>query len=70
MFDIKGVIKNVIYIVLFSIVPILLFYLMEAYEHNAFVEVRPIAQIYNILLFCFLFLVPQELLFEWKLPLR
>ena len=31
--------------------PVLLFYLMEAYEHNAFVEVRPLAQFYNIMLF-------------------
>ena len=51
MFDVKRIIKNVIYIVLFSIVPIILFYLMEAYEHNAFVEVRPMAQWYNIFLF-------------------
>lgn len=51
MFDVKRIIKNVIYIVLFSIVPIILFYLMEAYEHNAFAEVRPVAQWYNIFLF-------------------
>lgn len=37
-------------IVLFAI-PILLFYLMESYEHNAWEEVRSLAQIYNILLF-------------------
>ena len=35
----------------FTIVPILLFYLMEAFEHNAFEEVRSLAQVYNILLF-------------------
>ena len=35
----------------FFFVPIALFYLMEAYEHNAFVEVRPLAQFYNIFLF-------------------
>ena len=35
----------------FLIFPILLFYLMEGFEHNAFVEVRPTAQLYNILLF-------------------
>ena len=33
------------------LVPVFLFYLMEAYEHNAFVEVRPLAQLYNIFLF-------------------
>ena len=36
---------------IFIIVPILLFYLMEAFEHNAFEEVRSLAQFYNILLF-------------------
>ncbi len=51
MFDIKRTLKNVGYVVLFSIVPVLLFYLMEAYEHNAFEEVRQTAQWYNIFLF-------------------
>lgn len=46
----------------FFLVPIVLFYLMEAYEHNAFVEVRPLAQMYNIFLFeliawCLFFLI-------------
>lgn len=36
--------------IMFTLVPILLFYLMEAYEHNAFAEVRPLAQFYNIVL--------------------
>ena len=44
-------IKSAIDITLFSIVPIVLFYLMEAYEHNAMVEVRQLAQLYNIFLF-------------------
>lgn len=47
----KHIIKTAIDVVIFSIVPIMLFYLMEAYEHNAFEEVRPTAQLYNILLF-------------------
>lgn len=47
----KQVIKNVINIVTFSIIPVIVFYLMESYEHNAFEEVREIAQIYNIFLF-------------------
>jgi len=34
----------------FFFVPIALFYLMEGFEHNAFVEVRPLAQFYNIFL--------------------
>ncbi|MBP3451905.1 MAG: hypothetical protein J6J73_03820, partial [Agathobacter sp.] len=41
----------VLRVLVFSIVPILLFYLMEAFEHNAFEEVRSLAQVYNILLF-------------------
>ena len=36
---------------IFSIVPIVLFYLMEAFEHNAYEEVRSLAQLYNIFLF-------------------
>lgn len=44
-------IKNLINIVFLLVIPIGLFYLMEAYEHDAFVEVRPTAQLYNILLF-------------------
>ena len=42
---------TVLRMLVFSIVPILLFYLMEAFEHNAFEEVRSLAQMYNILLF-------------------
>jgi len=42
---------KVLNFILFFFVPIALFYLMEAYEHNAFVEVRPLAQFYNIFLF-------------------
>lgn len=36
---------------IFIIVPILLFYLMEAFEHNGYEEVRSLAQLYNIFLF-------------------
>ena len=32
-------------VLIFTIVPILLFYLMEAFEHNAFEEVRSLAQV-------------------------
>ena len=42
---------TVLRMLVFSIVPILLFYLMESFEHNAFEEVRSLAQMYNILLF-------------------
>ena len=47
----KRILYNGIKIVLFSIVPIMVFYLMEGYEHNAFEEVRETAQRYNIILF-------------------
>lgn len=51
MFDLNRIVKTVIKVVAFSIVPVILFYLMESYEHNAYEEVRPLAQVYNILLF-------------------
>lgn len=35
----------------FSLVPVLCFYLMEAFEHNALAEVRREAQLFNILIF-------------------
>ena len=38
-------------VLIFTIVPIVLFYLMEAFEHNAYEEVRSLAQLYNIFLF-------------------
>ena len=44
-------IRTVFRAILFSVVPIILFYLMEAFEHNAYEEVRPLAQLYNIFLF-------------------
>ncbi len=47
----KKVVTNMLNIVMFSIIPVLLFYLMEGYEHNALEEVRETAQIYNIFLF-------------------
>lgn len=44
-------IKAIFHVILFSLVPIVLFYLMESYEHKAWEEVRSLAQVYNILLF-------------------
>lgn len=41
-------IKNLSGLLLF---PVIHFYLLEAYTHNAFTEVRPWAQLFNILLF-------------------
>ena len=35
----------------FALVPIIGFYLMEAFEHNALAEVRQEAQLFNILIF-------------------
>ena len=49
--EMKNIIKNVINVILFAIVPVIVFYLMESYEHDAFTEVRGLAQWYNILLF-------------------
>ena len=42
---------TILKILVFSFVPILLFYLMEGFEHNAYEEVRSLAQLYNIFLF-------------------
>lgn len=47
----KSLLNKLLNFIGFLLVPALLFYFMEAYEHNAFVEVRPLAQFYNILLF-------------------
>lgn len=47
----KSLLNKLVNFIGFLLVPVLLFYLMEAYEHNAFVEVRPLAQFYNIMLF-------------------
>ena len=42
---------TILRVLIFTIVPIFLFYLMEGFEHNAFEEVRQLAQVYNIVLF-------------------
>ena len=47
----KSIFVKILNVVIFVLVPIVLFYLMEAYEHNAFEEVRQKAQILNIILF-------------------
>ena len=47
----KAIIGKILNVVIFVLVPIALFYLMEAYEHNAFEEVREKAQWLNIILF-------------------
>lgn len=40
-----------IWLLLYALIPLLAFYLMECYEHNPFAEVRVGAQLFNILLF-------------------
>ena len=42
---------TIFHALIFTIVPILLFYLMEAFEHSGYEEVRSTAQLYNIFLF-------------------
>jgi len=42
---------TILRVLIFTIVPILLFYLMEGFEHKAWEEVRSLAQLYNIFLF-------------------
>lgn len=42
---------TILRVLIFMIVPIILFYLMEGFEHNAFEEVREKAQLFNIFLF-------------------
>ena len=43
--------KTLLHGIVFALLPIVLFYLMEGYEHNPFIEVRKTAQLFNILLF-------------------
>ena len=36
--------------IIFSVMPFISFILMEFYEHNPFIEIRPVAFLFNILL--------------------
>jgi len=45
------VVWTIVKVIIFALLPIAMFYLMEAYEHNAFEEVRDMAQTLNIILF-------------------
>lgn len=47
----RTVLRCVIGTLCMVLIPIVLFYLMEGYQHNAWEEVRSLAQVYNILLF-------------------
>ena len=49
--EIRTLVKNVIQIVIFALLPVAFFYLMEGYEHDAYEEVYKTAQQLNILLF-------------------
>ena len=48
---VKSSVITVLNAVLFLIIPVILFYLMEAFEHSGYEEVRSQAQLYNIFLF-------------------
>lgn len=50
-FEITNIKRRIGYMIGFAIVPVIAFYLMEAFEHNAFAEVRQEAQWFNILIF-------------------
>lgn len=43
--------RNIVSVLVFTVLAAVAFYLMEAYEHNPFAEVRSEAQLFNILLF-------------------
>ena len=47
----KSKTETVIYLFIYGLIPIAVFYLMEAYEHNPFKEVRAEAQFFNIFIF-------------------
>ena len=47
----RTVLRCVVGILCMILIPIVLFYLMEGYQHKAWEEVRSLAQVYNILLF-------------------
>lgn len=44
-------IQQALYFVVYALLPVGIFYLMEAYEHNALLEVRTEAQFFNIFIF-------------------
>ncbi len=51
MTEIRTWVKHIIQIGAFLVIPVLLFYLMESYEHDALEEVYGVAQILNVVLF-------------------
>lgn len=62
--------KSIIWGIIFSVIPIIAFYLMESYEHNPFVEVRSKAQLFNVILFELLAWIMYLILGNAKWALR
>lgn len=62
--------KSIIWGIIFSVIPIIAFYLMESYEHNPFVEVRSKAQFFNVILFELLAWIMYLILGNAKWALR
>ena len=42
-------VKSIVWGIIFSVIPIVAFYLMEVYEHNPFVDIRFRAHFFNII---------------------
>lgn len=63
-------VKSIIWGIIFSVIPIIAFYLMESYEHNPFVEVRSKAQCFNVILFEFIAWIMYLILGNAKWALR
>ena len=62
--------KSIIWGIIFSVIPIIAFYLMESYEHNPFVEVCSKAQFFNVILFELLAWIMYLILGNAKWALR
>ena len=63
-------VKSIIWGIIFSVIPIIAFYLMESYEHNPFEEVRSKAQCFNVILFEFIAWIMYLILGNAKWALR
>jgi hypothetical protein len=66
----KKQIQLIAAIVTLIVFPVITFYLMEAYTHNPFEEVRPWAQFFNILLFELLAWIFQMWMWIWNFYCR
>ena len=63
-------VKSIIWGIIFSVIPIIAFYLMESYEHNPFEEVRSKAQCFNVILFEFIAWIMYLILGNAKWAIR